>query len=138
MTVKVISTKDWRRRTGHRIRNASFTRLPYDGLSFRLTSIRKSRISDKAQFEWDDTKAAVNLTKHGVRFEFAARVFRDEAAVDFDVSRAAEAEQRRKAIGSVDGRLYTVVYTMRQGAIRIISVRRSNAKERRAYATVYS
>jgi hypothetical protein len=65
-------------------------------------------------------------------------VFRDEAAVDFDVSRAAEAEQRRKAIGSVDGRLCTVVYTMRQGAIRIISVRRSNAKERRAYATVYS
>jgi hypothetical protein len=93
-------------------------------------------MSDEAQFEWDDAKAAANLIKHGVRFEFAARVFLDEALVDVDVSRAAEAEERHKAIGSVDGRLFTVVHAMRKGTIRIISVRRSNAKERGAYASI--
>ena len=30
------------------------------------------------QFEWDEDKAALNLKKHGVRFETAALVFNDE------------------------------------------------------------
>ena len=29
-------------------------------------------------FEWDDTKAASNFTKHGIRFETASKVFADE------------------------------------------------------------
>jgi len=89
------------------------------------------------QFEWDDDKAAANLLKHGVRFEIAADVFLDEALRDFDASRASDAEARPQAVGMVEGRLFTVVYTKRQGAIRIISVRRSNAKERNAYASLY-
>jgi uncharacterized DUF497 family protein len=44
---------------------------------------------------------------------------------------------RRKAIGIIDGRLFTVIYVERQGVIRIISARRSNAKESGAYASVY-
>ena len=38
-------------------------------------------------FEWDDAKAASNLVKHGVRFDYAAQVFLDEAVIDFDASR---------------------------------------------------
>ena len=91
-----------------------------------------------AGFEWDDAKAAANLSKHGVRFEIAADVFLDEGLVDLDASRVVDAEARRKAIGMVEGRLFTVVYTKRQGVVRIISVRRANAKERRAYASLYS
>jgi uncharacterized DUF497 family protein len=63
------------------------------------------------RFEWDDTKAAANLLKHGVRFEIAASVFLDEAVVHFDVSRGIDVEARRKAIGIVEGRLFTVVYS---------------------------
>jgi uncharacterized DUF497 family protein len=29
------------------------------------------------EFEWDDRKAASNMAKHGVRFEFARDVFND-------------------------------------------------------------
>ena len=29
-------------------------------------------------FEWDDTKAASNFTKHGIQFETASKVFADE------------------------------------------------------------
>jgi uncharacterized DUF497 family protein len=89
-------------------------------------------------FDWDDAKAASNFAKHGVRFEFAIGAFVDVMRVDLDAFRSADAEARRKVIGMIDGRLFTVVYTRRQGMIRIISARRSNAKENRAYGSVYS
>jgi uncharacterized protein len=94
-------------------------------------------MNDGAQFEWDDTKAASNFAKHGVEYEFAVRVFLDEAGTDFDASRIADRELRRKIVGTIDGGLFTVVYTRRESAVRIISARRSNAKESRAYASVY-
>lgn len=34
-------------------------------------------------FEWDDTKARTNLSKHGVSFDEAKTVFNDPFYVDF-------------------------------------------------------
>lgn len=34
-------------------------------------------------FEWDESKAAINLRKHGVTFEEAASVFNDPLAYTF-------------------------------------------------------
>jgi len=34
------------------------------------------------QFEWDADKAALNLKKHGVRFDTAAKVFCDENRIE--------------------------------------------------------
>ncbi len=87
-------------------------------------------------FEWDDAKAASNLAKHSVPFDYATRVFLDEAVVDFDASREADGEARRKAIGLIDGRVFAVVYVQRGEAIRIISARRANATERKAYGQI--
>ncbi len=87
-------------------------------------------------FDWDDTKAASNLAKHGVPFDYAARVFLDAAVVDFDASRAADGEARRKAVGRIEGRIFTVVYAQRGDTIRIISARRANAVERKVYGQV--
>ena len=42
---------------------------------------------------------------------------------------AEDRETRRKVIGLIEGRLFTVVYTVRTGSIRIISARRSNMME---------
>ena len=94
-------------------------------------------MSGPYQLDWDDAKAASNHSKHGVKFEFAVRLFSDDTRVDADASHPRDREMRRKAIGMIDGRLFTVVYTERQGAVRIISARRSNAKESKAYASVY-
>jgi uncharacterized protein len=60
-------------------------------------------------------------------------VFLDEERVDFDVSRSADGEERRKALGLIEGRLYCVVYTLRGSVCRLISARRANAKETKAY-----
>jgi uncharacterized DUF497 family protein len=90
-------------------------------------------------FEWDPVKAATNLRKHGVSFEEAATVFLDlDALVAADVKHSAR-EARFHRIGrSAIGRVLVVVYTARSAehgeAIRLISARRANAKERAAYA----
>jgi hypothetical protein len=85
-------------------------------------------------FEWDTEKAAHNLRKHDVPFELAQRVFDDPQHVEGNVSRAQDGEPRRKAVGMIDGKLFAVVFTMRGEARRIISARRTNAKEDRKYA----
>ena len=36
------------------------------------------RTIDGHKFTWDDEKSRINFQKHGVRFETAAKVFRDE------------------------------------------------------------
>jgi uncharacterized DUF497 family protein len=60
-------------------------------------------------------------------------VFTDAHHVDFDVSRDEDGEPRRKIIGLIGNRLYTVVYTLRGSAYRIISARISNRSEERRY-----
>ena len=92
-------------------------------------------VSDHA-FDWDDAKAASNLVKHSVPFSYAARVFLDAAMIEFDASQSGDGESRRKAVGMIEGLLFSVVYTQRDGLTRIISDRRSNAKERKRYGPV--
>ena len=94
------------------------------------------RISGGGGFEWDDDKARSNLEKHKVPFDYAARVFLDPDVVFVDVTRVADGETRCKAIGVVEGRLYVVVHTSRGGMRRIISARRTNLIEERAYGAI--
>lgn len=90
------------------------------------------------EFEWDDAKAQGNLAKHGVPFAYAVRIFLDAGIVDFDASRPGDGETRRKAVGDIEGRLFTVVYTLRDGCIRMISARRCNPTEERRYGPLHS
>ena len=88
---------------------------------------------EAGEFVWDEAKALSNLTKHRLAFEDAALVFLDPQRLDFDVSRAGDGEGRRKVVGAIQGRVVTVVYTLRGGRIRLISARRANIPERRRY-----
>ena len=88
------------------------------------------------EFDWDETKARSNLAKHGVPFPYAVRVFLDPNVVDFDARREGDMEVRRKAVGLIDGKLHAVVYVDRGGVRRVISARRTNVTEQRAYGTV--
>ena len=88
---------------------------------------------DDGEFEWDDAKAAENYADHGVTFELAKRVFRDPFAIERLDDREDYGEERYVIIGMVDGRVLCVVYTLRNGAIRIISARGAEPHERRRY-----
>jgi uncharacterized DUF497 family protein len=83
-------------------------------------------------FEWDDAKAASNLTKHGVTFEEAMTVFADEQALYLDDGNAAG---RIMVVGiATTGRPLTVVHVdTLNGRIRIISARKATASEEVLY-----
>ncbi|MBL8570624.1 MAG: BrnT family toxin [Phreatobacter sp.] len=83
------------------------------------------------QFEWDENKRLANIEKHGIDFEDAVNVFDQDGPV-YESSHAVEA--RWIAIGSVDGVLIAVVWTLRGESRRLISARRARDHEREDYA----
>jgi hypothetical protein len=85
------------------------------------------------KFEWDPVKASTNRAKHGVSFEEAVSAFYDPlAATVTDPDTAGE--YRFVTIGrSASGRLLVVVYADWGHTLRIISARRANRHEKRAY-----
>lgn len=88
---------------------------------------------DDGDFEWDDAKAAQNYADHGVSFAAAKEVFKDPFAVELEDDREDYGEDRYVIIGTVDSRALFVVYTLRNGTIRIISARGAEPHERRRY-----
>ena len=88
------------------------------------------------RFSWDARKHEANLAQRGFDFEFASLVF-DGPTLEREDDRADYGERLVIAVGLADGIHVTVVYTDRTSAgeavRRIISARRSNRRERRAY-----
>ncbi|MDE0009802.1 MAG: BrnT family toxin [Candidatus Poribacteria bacterium] len=86
------------------------------------------------EFEWNGSKAASNLSKHGVSFDEARTVFDDTFYIDFYDPDLSYDEQRYIIIGqSVQSRLLVVSYTERGNVIRLISARRATCTERETY-----
>lgn len=87
----------------------------------------------EGDFEWDDEKAAQNVSKHGVSFSEAATVFADPAAVYLD---GGSGTDRLVVLGSsVRRRVLYVVHVERGVRDRIISARRATRPERDVYET---
>jgi uncharacterized protein len=85
-------------------------------------------------FEWDGQKAGQNFKKHGVSFQEASEVFSDPlSAIIPDATHSAR-ENRSLAIGrSMNARILFIVFTEREGRIRIISARPAAPAEVRIY-----
>lgn len=84
------------------------------------------------EFEWDANKNLTNYKKHCVQFEDAMYVFEGPTVQRKDL-RDYDGETRFVTFGHVDGRLLAVVHTLRGDFCRIISARKANKRERRAY-----
>jgi hypothetical protein len=86
------------------------------------------------QFEWNESKATRNLSKHGISFQEAKTVFDDPLYVDFYDPDHSEDEERYLIVGeSNQARLLIISYTDRKDAIRIISAREVTRDERKVY-----
>jgi hypothetical protein len=86
------------------------------------------------RFEWDEAKAAANLTKHDVSFEEAKTIFDDPLYVDFYDPDHSQDESRYIIIGlSIRGRLLITSYTEREDSVRLINARELTQSEREAY-----
>ena len=84
-------------------------------------------------FEWDEEKNRANVAKHGVDFHDVRAAFSDSSALVLKDDRRDYGEDRFIVLCPVQGRLMYVAYTERGDAIRIISARRANDRERRLY-----
>lgn len=86
--------------------------------------------------EWDENKREINLSKHGVDFEDAMSIWENLTVTR--PSRDNSGESRFVSFGEVSGRLLVVVYTDRDNIRRIISARKANQRERKAYHAALS
>lgn len=84
------------------------------------------------EFEWDGTKRQLNLANHGLDFLSADRLDFDNATYIPD-ERKDYGELRIVATSYLDDRICVLCFTMRNGAVRIISLRKANDREKRTY-----
>ena len=84
------------------------------------------------EFEWDETKRAANLAKHGLDFADVERLDWMSARIERD-HRFDYGEDRFIAVGALDGALAAVAFTPRGGITRIVSMRPASRRERARY-----
>lgn len=70
-------------------------------------------------FEWDESKNAENMLKHGVSFLEAQQAFADEKRVILEDAVHSAQEPRYFCLGKVGDHVLTVRFTWRKGKIRV-------------------
>jgi uncharacterized DUF497 family protein len=83
------------------------------------------------EIEFDPAKDRSNLRNHGVSLVMAREFILEDAIVREDRDET-YGEQRFQAIGPIGSRLFVMIFTVRS-AIRVISLRRAEARERKRY-----
>jgi len=89
------------------------------------------------RFIWDDKKNIDNIKKHGVSFNEAEIVFFDPKRVEIYDSKHSISEDRWNVIGLSGSTIYSVIFTERNGKIRIISAREAEKEEEEEYLYGY-
>ena len=79
-------------------------------------------------FEYDENKSQSNKVKHGIDFHEAMALWDDRDLLEIPAL-TVEDESRYLVIGKIGMTYWSAVITYRGNSIRIISVRRSRAKE---------
>ncbi len=86
------------------------------------------------EIDWDEAKRLRNIAKHGFDFLWADEVLLGNHV---EIPACYENEERFLAVGKIKGRFATVIYTIRDGRYRIISLRSARHEERQRYHTHY-
>jgi len=84
-----------------------------------------------SDFEFDADKSQANLEKHGIDFLDAQALWKDPDLLE--IRARSDDEPRFLVIGLIGPKHRSAVVTYRNGTIRLISVRRSRAREVELY-----
>jgi uncharacterized DUF497 family protein len=82
-------------------------------------------------FEFDPSKSEANKIKHGIDFEEARGLWKDEEAVE--IPSTYQHEERYLVIAVIEEIYWTAIITCRDLSVRFISVRRSKKLEVELY-----
>ncbi len=81
------------------------------------------------EFEWDEAKSDACFVQRGFDFAYAIRAFLDPNRIVGRDRRWDYGEDRYRLLGTIEGRIFVVVFTVRNSAIRVISARKANKRE---------
>lgn len=84
------------------------------------------------EFEWDEQKRQDTIKKHKVDMLYAALIFEGAVFTAVD-DRQDYGETRNISVGEVDGDIFVVVHTPREGRTRLISAWKGGRDDRRNY-----
>ena len=84
------------------------------------------------EITFDPNKNASNIESRGLSFERASD-FDFQTAVIWIDSRKAYPEVRYSALGLLDGRIHSLVFSETANGIRVISLRKANGREVKRY-----
>jgi uncharacterized DUF497 family protein len=84
-------------------------------------------------FEWDETNRSANIAKHGLDLARAVDLFDGPPVVSYPSSRFGEAPT--VTVGMLEREIVATVWTQRDPAIRLISLRRARDAEKGNYRT---
>jgi uncharacterized DUF497 family protein len=86
------------------------------------------------EYEWDETKAATNLAKHGIDFTSAARALEDLRKIETLDDRFDYGEERILSLCMYRGTvLFVVTVLLEENVCRIISARKATRHEQEQY-----
>lgn len=83
-------------------------------------------------FSYDQAKNAKNVAERGIDFDLA-KTFEFPTAVVATDDRKEYGEVREVALGFIGQRLHVLVFTMRAAICHVISLRKANDREIKAY-----
>ena len=84
-------------------------------------------------FEWDLAKSNSCQISRNFDFAYVVSIFSDPTLLVEHDQRWDYGEERFRALGVIDKKVFVVVFTQRIKAIRIISARRANSREVKRY-----
>ena len=89
-------------------------------------------------FEWDMAKSDLCQISRNFDFTYVISSFKDPTLLVEQDQRWDYGEERFRALGLLNEKVFVVIYTKRPSAIRIISARRANRREVRRYEENHS
>ena len=84
------------------------------------------------EFEWDEAKDAAKRAKHGVSLAEGALLNWAVGITQVD-GRYSYGETRYRRLAALNGRVFACIFTLRGARIRVISLRKANAREIREH-----
>jgi uncharacterized protein len=89
------------------------------------------------EFSWDERKREQVLAERGIDFlRLAVSLFDGRPLLTVPTPRSEE--ERFLSIGPIEGSLFAVIWTWRDGTIRIVTARRARDAEEKRYRALYS
>jgi uncharacterized DUF497 family protein len=83
------------------------------------------------KFEYDPNKSEINKNKHGIDFDEAQKLWLDLQRIEIEARTVGES--RKLMIAQLCDEIWSLIFTMREDKIRIISARKARKNEKEIY-----